>query len=144
MLNIRGICTLVPGLEGVSKNISVVSVVDRYLEHSRVFYFLNGGDEELYLSSADWMDRNLDRRIELMFPVADKEIFKTVKEELMSYFSDNTHSYSLMTNGLWKSRNPSSKEKPFRAQEAMYKKYGKLDEVKKSVPKTEFTVRRNG
>lgn len=144
MLNVRGICTLLPGLEGLSKNISVVSIVDRYLEHSRVFYFQNGGDEELYLSSADWMDRNLDRRIELMFPVADKEIFKNIKEELMYYFKDNTHSYNLLPDGKWKRKSVPAKEKTFSAQEALYKKYSRLEEVKKSTPKTEFTVRRNG
>ena len=68
-LNVRGICCLRPGLKGVSDTIEVVSIVDRFLEHARIFYFRNGGDEEVYLSSADWMPRNLDRRIELLFPV---------------------------------------------------------------------------
>src|SRR5262249_10510627 len=66
---VRGICCLRAGLKGVRETIEVVSVVDRFLEHSRIFHFRNGGDEELYLSSADWMPRNLDRRIELFFPV---------------------------------------------------------------------------
>ena len=68
MLNVRGICMLVPGVAGMSENITVVSVIDRYLEHTRIFWFENGGADELYLSSADWMPRNLDRRVELMFP----------------------------------------------------------------------------
>ena len=71
-LNVRGICALRPGVPGVSDNIEVVSIVDRFLEHARVYYFLNGGDEEVYLASADWMTRNLDKRIELMFPVEDR------------------------------------------------------------------------
>ena len=68
-LNVRGICALRPGVPDVSPTIEVVSIVDRFLEHARVYYFLNGGDEEVYLASADWMTRNLDKRIELMFPV---------------------------------------------------------------------------
>ena len=71
MLNVRGICVLRPGVEGVSENIEVRSIVDRYLEHARVFYFRNGGHEEVYLSSADWMRRNLLKRLEIMFPILD-------------------------------------------------------------------------
>ena len=68
-LIIRGICCLVPGVKGISENIEVVSIVDRFLEHARVFVFHNGGDEQVYLSSADWMERNLSYRIETTFPV---------------------------------------------------------------------------
>ena len=67
-LNVRGICALRPGVPDVSANIEVVSIVDRYLEHARIYYFSNGGEEEVYLASADWMTRNLDKRVELMFP----------------------------------------------------------------------------
>ena len=141
-LNIRGICTLVPGIPGLSENISVISIIDRYLEHSRIIYFQNGGAEELYLSSADWMDRNLDRRIELMFPVSDPAVFRTVKETLLLYFRDNTHSHVLQSDGTWKANSPAEGESPLRVQETLYKKYRKLDEMKKSAPKQEFIIRR--
>ena len=86
LLNIRGICCLQPGIEGISENIRVVSVIDRYLEHSRIFYFQNGGAEEVYLSSADWMTRNLDRRVELMFPVDDPKHVARLRDEHPSGF----------------------------------------------------------
>src|SRR5205085_12593167 len=71
LLNVRGSCVLRPGVKGWSDNIRVVSIVDRFLEHSRIFEFRNGGDTEVYIGSADWMPRNLDRRVELVFPIAD-------------------------------------------------------------------------
>ena len=142
MLNIRGICTLVPGIRNMSENISVVSIVDRNLEHSRAFYFQNGGDEELYLSSADWMERNLDRRIELMFPVRDIEVFKNLKEMLFLYFEDNTHSRLLQSDGSWLEKIPSSNKQKLRVQEEFYLKYKRYSEQKKSSPKTEFVIRR--
>ena len=141
-LNIRGICTLVPGVKGMSENIKVVSIVDRYLEHSRIFYFQNGGSEEIYLSSADWMERNLDKRIELMFPVSDKKVFKIVKEILFLYFQDNTHSHILQKTGLWKQISPEKNEQGVRVQEVLYKKYKKKADIKKNTPRAEFTVRR--
>ena len=69
MLNVRGVCCLRPGVAGVSENIEVCSIIDRFLEHARVFYFRNGGHEEVYLGSADWMTRNLIKRLEMLFPV---------------------------------------------------------------------------
>ncbi|MDR1899641.1 MAG: polyphosphate kinase 1, partial [Treponema sp.] len=72
LLCVRGVCTLVPGLPGLSENIQVTGIIDRYLEHSRIYYFANGGAEELYIASADWMPRNLERRVELMYPVEDE------------------------------------------------------------------------
>lgn len=142
MLNVRGICMLIPGLKNISENITVVSIIDRYLEHSRIFYFQNGGSEELYLSSADWMDRNLDRRIELMFPVVDKDVFKTVKEILMLYFQDNTHSHILQSDGTWKANVPGKKEQAVRVQEVLYKKYKKINDTQSKKPEVEFIVRR--
>ena len=142
-LNVRGICTLIPGVKGMSENIKVVSIIDRYLEHSRVFYFENAGDEKLYLSSADWMERNLDRRIELMFPVLDKDIFNYIKEILSGYFMDNTHSYTLQSDGKWQKNSPKAKESEYRAQEVLYKKYKAKEVTKNSLHDSEFSVRRN-
>ncbi len=84
-LIIRGICCLVPGVDGLSENISVISIVGRYLEHSRVFYFYNNGSEELYLSSADMMQRNLDRRVEIAFPIEDPKLREEIQNTLLKY-----------------------------------------------------------
>jgi polyphosphate kinase len=87
---IRGICKLMPGVKGLSENIKVVSILDKYLEHSRVMIFHNGGDERYFISSADWMVRNLDNRIEVTTPIFDKDIQKELKEMLMIQLRDNT------------------------------------------------------
>lgn len=142
LLNIRGICMLVPGVEGLSENIRVVSIVDRYLEHSRIFYFQNGGTPELYCSSADWMNRNLDRRIELMFPILDKAAFEDVKSILDTYFADNTTAMELQSNGSWTPVERGKKEEAVRAQEVLYKKYKLLEEKKPKGEETRFEVRR--
>lgn len=141
LLNIRGICMLVPGVKGLSENIKVVSIVDRYLEHSRIFYFQNGGMPELYCSSADWMSRNLDRRIELMFPILDKDAFTDVKSILDTYFADNTNAMELQSNGTWTAVERKKKEDEFQAQYELYKKYKKLDE-KRPKDVNQFEVRR--
>ena len=142
LLNIRGICMLVPGVEGLSENIRVVSIVDRYLEHSRIFYFQNGGTPELYCSSADWMSRNLDRRIELMFPILDKTAFEDVKSILDTYFADNSSAMQLQSNGSWQPVECGKKEDVVRAQEVLYKKYKALEEKKPKETETRFEVRR--
>ncbi len=117
LLNVRGICILVPGVEGLSESITVVSVVGRFLEHSRIFYFRNGGAEELYLSSADWMPRNLERRIELMFPVADPAARDRVLSILQAYFRDTVKARVLLPSGEWERRNPESDREAFSAQD---------------------------
>lgn len=142
LLNVRGICMLVPGVQGLSENIKVVSIVDRYLEHARIFYFQNGGAEEIYLSSADWMNRNLDRRIELMFPVLDHDVFKEVKSILNTYFEDNTNAQVLKENGTWEPVKRNSDEKERRAQEILYKRYKRRADSANKEPKIEFQVRR--
>ena len=86
---VRGICSLIPGLPGLSENIEVVSVVDKYLEHSRIFIFGNGGEEKYYISSADWMTRNLDSRVEVACPVYDAELRKDLKMIIEEGLQDN-------------------------------------------------------
>ena len=135
MLNIRGICMLVPGVKGLSENISVVSIVDRYLEHSRIFYFQNAGTPELYCSSADWMSRNLDRRIELMFPILDKNAFRQVKSWLDMYFEDNTNAEVLQPNGSWEPVAPEKRSTKVRAQEMLYKHYKYQNETNEKARK---------
>lgn len=117
LLNIRGICQLVPGVKGMSATITVVSIVGRYLEHARICYFRNGGAEELYLSSADWMPRNLDKRIELLFPVSGGDGYERVYDTLMSYFVDNQKSRALNSSGHWHRVRPTQGEPRFLAQE---------------------------
>jgi polyphosphate kinase len=117
LLNVRGICMLVPGVKGMSENIRVVSVIDHYLEHSRIYYFANGGADELYLSSADWMPRNLERRVELMFPVLQEDCKRRVYEILDSYFKDNCQAWRLDADGVWSRLRAAPGEEPFRAQE---------------------------
>jgi polyphosphate kinase len=140
LLNVRGICTLVPGVPGLSENIRVISVIDRYLEHSRIFYFANGGAEELYLSSADWMPRNLERRIELMFPVLQDEIRIRLRDTLTAYFQDNCQARLLGSDGNWTPLNPAAGEPPFQVQERL------LVQAAAECPetaRTEFVVRRS-
>ena len=115
-LNVRGICCLRPGLKGVSETIEVVSIVDRFLEHSRIFHFSNGGDEEVYLSSADWMPRNLDRRIELLFPILSAEGKQKALAVLDAAFADNVKARRLQSDGSHKRRRPARGEEPFRSQ----------------------------
>ncbi len=117
MLNVRGICQLVPGLKGLSENITVFSVIGRYLEHARICYFRNGGAEELYLSSADWMTRNLDKRIELLFPVYGDEARERVYDVLMAYFLDNAKARSLVSSGHWHRVKAAEGEARFSVQE---------------------------
>lgn len=142
LLNIRGICLLVPDIAKQSENISVVSIVDRYLEHSRVFYFQNNGEEELYLGSADWMPRNLEKRVELMFPIIQEDIFKTIKSNLLVYFKDNTNSYHLQSSGNWIRRKREFGEEKVRAQEFLYEQFHHIHETQIKEQSIEFNVRR--
>ncbi len=87
---VRGICCLMPGLRGLSENIEIRSIIDRFLEHARLYLFANGGEEELYMGSADWMTRNLDRRIETITPILDKRVFSELRKGLEIQWADNT------------------------------------------------------
>jgi polyphosphate kinase len=116
-LNVRGSCALRPQLPGISATIEVVSIVDRFLEHSRIFYFFNAGDEEVYLASADWMERNLDRRVELMFPIDDPGHKARVIGVLRAMFRDNVKSWWLGSDGAYRRSTPAPGEPPFRVQE---------------------------
>src|SRR5262249_47746886 len=116
-LNVRGICALRPEVPGLSENIQVVSIVDRFLEHSRVYYFLNGGDEEVYLASADWMTRNLDKRVELMFPVEDPGPRAKVLYTLRAMFRDNVKARWLGADGIYRRRERAAHESPFRVRQ---------------------------
>jgi polyphosphate kinase len=116
-LNVRGICALRPGVPELSANIEVISIVDRFLEHSRVYYFFNAGDDELYLSSADWMTRNLDKRIELMFPLQTEEHKSRILGNLRAMFRDNVKARVLRGDGVYERRKASADEPPFRVQQ---------------------------
>ena len=105
-LIVRGMCALRPGLEGISDNIKVISIVGRFLEHSRIFYFYNGGQEEVYIGSADWMPRNLNRRVEAITPIEDPEIAKELEEILGIMLSDNCKSWELQPDGEYIQRHP--------------------------------------
>ncbi|MBQ9762749.1 MAG: RNA degradosome polyphosphate kinase [Phascolarctobacterium sp.] len=117
-LIVRGICGLRTGIEGVSENITVRSIVGRQLEHSRIFWFANGGDEQLYLSSADWMPRNLNDRVELFFPVESEEHLTRIKGLLDLYLRDNVGAHMMQSNGAY--RRVRNKAEVVSAQSTLY------------------------
>jgi polyphosphate kinase len=101
-LVVRGVCALRPGIKGLSENIRVRSIIGRFLEHHRIFYFHAGGKENVYLSSADWMERNFFRRIELAFPVLDRKLKRRViSEGLQAYLTDNVQAWEMKANGSY-------------------------------------------
>ncbi|MEL6139144.1 MAG: RNA degradosome polyphosphate kinase, partial [Cyanobacteria bacterium J06628_6] len=105
-LIIRGICCLRPGLEGVSENIRVISVIGRFLEHSRIFYFHNDGDEECFIGSADWMPRNLDRRVEAVTPILEPTIRQSLRDLLQVSLDDNRQAWEMQPDGTYQQRRP--------------------------------------
>src|SRR5436853_6459340 len=106
-LLVRGMCALRPGVRGVSDHIQVRSIVGRFLEHSRIFYFANGGQEEIYLSSADWMPRNLYDRVEVMVPLRAETIRRRIRDEILeSYLRDNCKARVMMPDGSYVRTSP--------------------------------------
>ena len=101
-LIVRGMCALRPGVPGVSERIRVRSVVGRFLEHTRVFYFQNGGEAEVYCGSADWAERNFFRRVEVCFPILDEALRTRVTDELMLYLADNQQAWELLADGAYR------------------------------------------
>ena len=119
-LNIRGICCLRPGISGLSENIEVVSIVDRYLEHARIFYFFHGGDERVFISSADWMPRNLDRRVELLIPIEHPASKHRLIRILDVYFRDNVKARQLLPDGTYEPVTVGPQGPAVRSQELLY------------------------
>ncbi|AGK98050.1 RNA degradosome polyphosphate kinase [Clostridium pasteurianum] len=139
-LIVRGICCLRPGLKGVSENITVISIVGRFLEHSRIFYFYNDSNEEIYLSSADWMNRNLDRRVEILFPIEDEENKHRIKQFLNVYLSDNVKARILNSDGTYSRVTCNDGDEMINSQEYFSKKAIKqVKKAKKQENQQKFT-----
>ncbi|MCX5975315.1 MAG: polyphosphate kinase 1 [Coprothermobacterota bacterium] len=138
LLNIRGICCLRPGLRKVSENITVVSVIDRFLEHARILYFAQGGEPKVFISSADWMPRNLDRRIELLIPIRDPAAQTRLVEILRGFFQDTVKSWQLLPNGQYERVRPGRKRKVARAQELLYQQAVAAAEQSRQADRNQF------
>jgi len=113
---VRGMCALRPGLENISENIRVRSIIGRFLEHDRVVFFNNAGDNEVYISSADWMERNLYRRVEIATPIDSKELRDRIINELEYYLRDNTQAWIMQSDGSYELATPAENEEPYMAQ----------------------------
>ncbi|HZP82982.1 MAG TPA: polyphosphate kinase 1 [Chthonomonadaceae bacterium] len=122
-LIVRGMCCLRPGVQGLSENIRVVSIIGRFLEHSRIFTFHNGGEEEVYIGSADWMPRNLDRRVEVVIPVQDAEIKRVLRAEVLPVLlEDNCQAWDLRPDGCYQRRHPAPGQRRRSAQALLLEK----------------------
>ena len=128
-LILRSMCCLRPQVEGLSENITVRSVIGRFLEHTRIYYFYNDGDERLYCGSADWMDRNLFHRVEVAFPIENKKLFKQIYQDgLLNYLKDNTQAWALDGTGVWQQLQPAAGEESYVAQEYLLKTINRVEE----------------
>jgi polyphosphate kinase len=129
-LIVRGICSLIPGVPGLSENIEAISIVDRFLEHARIFVFHNGGDELYYLSSADWMTRNIDTRVEVSVPIYDEDLKKELGKILEFQLKDNVKARIIDETQSNRYKRKSFVNKPFRSQIEIYNFYKRLSEGK--------------
>src|SRR5579862_303484 len=130
-LLVRGICCLIPGIPGISENITVTSIVGRFLEHSRIFYFKNGGQEEIYLGSADLMPRNLNRRVEVLFPVEGEDLVRQVRDEILAiYLSDSVKGRLMKADGSYMRRPSATGKRAMNSQEWLIKRVGGGGEVR--------------
>lgn len=134
-LSIRGICSLKPGIPGLSENIRVESIVGRFLEHSRIFYFENGGSPRVFLSSADWMPRNLNRRVEIMFPVDDPDHVRRLVGILDAIFRDNHNARRLLPDGSFERVQPTRTDTRFSSQRFFREEANKEFEEKEKARK---------
>ena len=132
-LIVRGICCLKTGIAGISENITVRSIVGTFLEHSRIFYFYNDGREEVYMGSADWMPRNLDKRVEIVFPVLDEDLKRQVIQIVQIQLSDNVKAHILKPDGSYEKVTPGNK-KPLNSQDYFCKQAKKRQKVKEGTP----------
>lgn len=136
-LIVRGVCSLIPGVKGLSENIKVISIVGRFLEHSRIFYFYNNGNEEIYLSSADMMQRNLDRRVEVTFPIEDNKLKDEILNNILKiYLKDNTKARMLYPDGTYQFIKPQEGSAKINSQEWL------MNHVTKEAAVTKKTLRK--
>jgi len=122
-LIVRGVCQLRPGVEGLSENIRVRSIIGRFLEHHRVFYFENGGNPDIYCSSADWMSRNMFHRVETCFPIKHKKIRDRILDDMYLYLADNTHAWLLTSDGSYQLAQPAEHEEAIDAQATLLERW---------------------
>ena len=144
-LNIRGVCCLRPGVPGLSENITVTGVIDRFLEHARVLYFYHGGDERLFISSADWMPRNLDRRVELLVPVEDSACRRNLISILKTSLADNVKARRLLPSGHYEAVRAADSAEAIRSQEVLYRRTGEaIDDASRAALATFEPLRAGG
>ena len=134
-LIVRGICCLRPGIAGLSDNITVTSIVGRFLEHSRIYYFRNGGDEEIYMGSADLMPRNLNRRVEIIFPIEDTALIRHLRDEVLeTYLSDTVKARRMQPDGTYVRVQAGAGQEPVCVQEWLLGQRARRAEEEKKHP----------